>query len=191
MKSKTGFTLVEVLITVAVAIVAGTLLISIWVQNNGLYKAQTSKISTGVSLNDALTDITESIKNSATVASNYPAQPSVTTDTDTLVLALPSINANGYVIENVYDYVVITKDPQKPKLLRKFVYPNAQSTRPKEEKLLSNVLTNVIFNYYDDNGNPVSPTNAEKITFIIQTSEKAGNGQNVASSSGQASLRNN
>lgn len=187
-----GMSLVEVIIASAIAGVIGVLLVGFLVQNNGIYFNQTSKISQGTSLNDSSSKIDSVIKNASSVALNYPiSNPQYTSDTSTLVLALPSIDSQSTIIENTFDYAVIAKDAQKPNVLRKQIFPNPSSSRKSENTVLSTTLSQITFLYYDSTGHIVSPTLATKVAYSINQNQKASFGNQTSSFSGQVNLKNN
>ncbi len=189
---KNGFTLVELIVVMAISAVAGTLLITILVQSNGVFFQQNSKISQGVSVNDTIEEIRSATKQAASVASGYPtSSPQYVSNISTLVLGLPSFGSDGNAIENTYDYVVFTKDSQNPVILRKLVFPDIASFRKSENKVLITKLSLINFYYQDKNGTLVSPTSATQISFVINEIEKAGIANQQSSASAQVSLRNN
>lgn len=191
-KSNSGFTLLEILVGMAVGVVAGGLLVSILVQSNGVFLKQGVQVSEGLSLNQSISEINADIVQSSGVVSSYPVsgQPQYTTGANVLVLQVPSINSSGNVISNVYDYIVISADTQKKYLLREMVFPDAQSSRKSLNKILSTSLNYVIFYYFDSHSATVSPLLATKINYSIVLNEKVGLGTKVASSSSVANLRN-
>ena len=187
-----GFTFVEALIALAISGVLGVILVSIVVQSNGLFLTQTSKTSQGVNINDVNGKIVDAIRQSAYVATGYPvASPLYSSTSTTLVLAIPSIDINGDVIQSTYDYVVITQDATKENILKKYLFPDQLSSRNNENTVLSTQLSMVKFNYLDSNLATVAPTQAAMINYIINLSSSIGAKPTVSSSSGQVNLRNN
>lgn len=187
-----GFTLVESLIGITLASIVGVLLISTLTQNSNLFSNQNANINQGISLNQSSSQINDLVRSASSVATNNPiGSPLYTSGNEVLVLALPSINSSGDVIDNTYDYAVITKDTTNPKLLKEIIFPYALSTRKAKNQILSTKLSSLSFQYYNDSGATVAPNLATKINFVINQSEKAGNSDVGSSVSGQASLRNN
>lgn len=186
-----GFTLIEVLVAAATASVAGILLITVLVQNNGLVYDQSAKVSQSLNLNDAASNINDLVKNaSAIAATNLIGSPTYTTNSSTLVLSLPSLDASGNIISDTFDYAVITKDTN-PQVLKKIVFKSPSSTRRVENIVLAGKLDSVVFSYLDDNGNTVSPTAATKVNYTINLKQKIGVGNEQSSASGEINLRNN
>lgn len=187
MKGK-GFTLVEMVIAVAVAAIAGTLLIQLLIQSNGLFYQQTAKVNQGLKLNDTTLQIEADVKSAAAIAASYL---SFTTSSSTLVLKIPSLDASGNVIDQNYDFLVIYKDSTNPKILRRRIFPSAPpSLRGSLNQVLLTNLSDITFLYYDKNGAIVSPTAAAKINFTLNASTPIGLNNQQASASGEVSLRN-
>lgn len=189
MKSK-GFTLIEVLVAMGVSVIAGILILQIFVGNNNLFYDQTSRINQGSGLNNILATVTSDIKMSSAVASGYPpSSPTVLSGQNNLVLQIPSIDSSHSTIPNTYDYIVISPDPVNPNILRQQIYPDPQSSRNSANLVLAINLKQVSFNYLDDNNNTVSPTAGTKINItVILNSEHTS--LPPASASARVNLRN-
>jgi prepilin-type N-terminal cleavage/methylation domain-containing protein len=185
-----GFTLVEILIGVAAAGVIGSILVAFLTQNSRIYTHQNTKVNQGMELNTAFAEIEETIKSGGSVVSQYPAtgQATHTTGLNTLVISVPSINAQGAVLQNSYDYVVLYPDA---KILRKKVFPDAASSREQVDTVLSTKLSKLEFKYYDSAGQIISPVQSAKIGFIINVSDSIATETESSSASGQVNLRNN
>src|SRR5689334_13195951 len=95
-----GFTLVEILIVMAVSAITGSILIAILASSNGLFLQQNSKVTQGLSLNDTTDQITSSIRQASQVVASYPSnQPQYITSSAVLVLAMPSIDSSNNIID--------------------------------------------------------------------------------------------
>lgn len=189
--SSSGFGLVETLLVLTMFGVAGMLLMSVLVQNNNIASTQSVKVSQGLSLNDSISQVNSLIRSSAFIALGYPVDsPEYSSDQETLVLGLPSLDLNDQVIPNVYDYAVFTKDSSNPEHFKKMVFPNAISSRRSENTTLIYALSLIKFDYIDSAGSATSPNLAAKVKFIINVSEKAGVEEEESSRSGEVNLRN-
>lgn len=192
MKNSFGFGLLEVLVAITISAAAGVLLIKAFVENQGLYFDQSSKITQGFSINSAYTEISESIKKSSAVApANLIGSPQFTTDSDTLVLELPSIDGSGNVISQTFDYIVITREGQNLSFLKKKLFPNPLSQRNSEDKLLAMNVASFTLDYKDQSGSQVSPSNAHRVSFSFELSQKAGYANQQSGAAGEINLRNN
>lgn len=187
-----GFSLIELLILLTVASLAGIFLVSIFVQNNGLFIQQSIKVSNGLSANDAVSVISEDIRQASSVAAGYSlSNPVYTTSPNTLVLSFPSIDASGNTISNTFDYMVISADASTPNVLRERLFKDAQSFRKDVNRVLTNQLSLIRFYYLDSSGNIVTPSSATTVNFVINVSGSSGLKTETSSSSGQVNLRNN
>lgn len=186
-----AFTLLEVLILATVGALAGGLLVAILVNNSGVIYQQSSRVTQGLNINDALIKIRSLVKESAAVVSEYPegsSQPTFQTSQNVLVVKLNVLDGSGKIIPNVFDYAVFFKEEDR---LRFKMFADPQSGRGSEDAVLASKVTGIIFDYLDANSQIVSPpTMAEKVRATITLQEKAGysSESNVATS--EASLRN-
>jgi hypothetical protein len=188
-----GISLVELLIGVSVAGLVGVLLVSLLTQNSRIYTDQNAKINDGITINNSVAKIEETIKSAAAIANQYQHSggPLYTTGSSTLVLTQPSINTSGAVIENTYDYLVLSADTQNSKILRLILYPNAQSTREAQNQVLATNMSKLEFRYFNSLGESVSPILATRIGYILNVNQTIATQSQTSSTSGTVNLRNN
>lgn len=185
-----GFTLIETVVAACVALIAGTFLVAILVNHSGLFYKQNSLVNEGLSLNDAIREIENNVREAVSVAGGYPEQsPEYTTGAETLVLKLPALSTSG-VVEGVYDYAVIAKDPALPQVVRLSIFPDPQSTRNTSSLVLTNLLESVSFEFLDRSGNAVAPTEAASVGTTLTVLSKTGSIGSSRSSSAVTTLRN-
>lgn len=185
-----GFTLLESMMAAGVALVMGVFLVSILVNNTGLFYQESSIVNEGLSLNDVLDKVNSTAKEAISVAASYPSSsPTYFSSANVLILKLPALSING-VITDTYDYAVFYPDTNKPKVLRKKVFPDTSSTRKAEDLILTTILDSITFDYLDKNNNPVSMISASKIKTNLSVLSKTGSVGSKRSSSIITSLRN-
>lgn len=157
--------------------------------SGNLFLDQSVQVSQGLSSNQAKQEIGDLIRSSAGVVSQYPISGAAqySTGSQILVLRMPSVSQNGQIIESVYDYAVVSPES---KILRLQVFPDGSSLRKSENKVLSTSLKDLSFSYLDANNNPVSPTQAARITFTIDLLDKGGISENESNSSSTVNLKN-
>lgn len=183
-----GITLPEVLITIAIAVVVGGLLINIMFQNTGLFYQQTSRVNQGVGINDSLSKIRASIKEARSVAAQYvDGSTTYTSSASQLVLSLPSVDSSGNVLANTYDYVVYYLDQDK---LRFLLFPNVLSKRMLANQIISSSAESLLFQYFDSSGNQVSATSAVLVKVTLTLRQKAAYGFETNIATSEANLRN-
>lgn len=177
-----GLTLIEVLVAMGIAVVAGVLLLVIIVNSSGLFTRQSSEVSTGLNINDTLLQLRSTIKQATAVASSYTSgSTTYTSGAGQIVLKVASIDSSNNIIEGSYDFFVFLLDG---KTLRFKVFPDPASSRKTADQIFSTTVDNLIFKYFNSATPPleVTPANAAKvrITLVFQT--------NIATS--EANLRN-
>ena len=170
-RSRSGFTLPEVIIGMVVATLVGGLLILMMVQSAGLFYRESSKVSQGVGLNDSLSKIESSIrKSSGVLASSNSLQ---------LALKFPSIDGSGNIIADTYDteIFILFEGKLKIKLL-----PDPQSSRTALDTILTKNVEGLDFKYLDNLNQEVTATLAKKVIVTISLKEQIA--------SAEANLRN-
>lgn len=184
-----GFTLVELLIVMVLGIIISITLAAILINNSEIIYKQSSRVSQGLSLNDALTSIKNYIRQASSVAISYPETPpaTYTSSSSQLVLKLAAIDSNGDIIQNTFDYVIYLKDGDKLKLL---LIKDISSTRNALNSILAKNLDQLIFNYYDSTGTSVIPQDAKRVKVSVSLNQKAGSKYETNVATGEANLRN-
>lgn len=186
--NKNGFTLVEMIITIAITAVIGVALLVILVNSMGLQTAQSNRVMQGLGINDSLSDISNWVRRASTVAEGYPTSPyTYTTGESILVLKIPSIDASDNIIDDVYDYIIFLVEDAK---LKEKLFPNGLSTRKPIDKILTNNIASVVFSYQNATGQTVTPSSASVITATINLSQKSTYANETNSGTSTMRLRN-
>ncbi len=185
-----GFTLLEIVIVAGMAMIIGTVLAGILVNNTGVFYQQNSIVKSGLNVNDLLQTLSANISEASSIASGYPeATPVYISSANTLVLKFASLDANG-VISSTYDYVVIYKDPQDPNVLRMQTFANPLSTRRSGSQVLTTLLEGISYKYLDKSGLEVVPTASSSIQVTVEALLKQGSIGQKQTSSVIVNLRN-
>lgn len=192
MKNNKGFSLIEVLIVLSIAAVAGGLIFDFLASSGKLFIDQSAVINHGLSLNQSQQELSETIKSSSGIAAQYPAQGTAQyeSDSNTLVVELPGIDENGDAVNTFNDYAVIEADQSNPKILRKQVFKDDQSYRKNESKVLSINLKNINFSYLDSSNGQTVPEVAVRVGYVISLSSDTGDSDKESSGSGTVNLKN-
>ncbi len=168
-----GLTLIEILVAMGIASIAGVLLLVIIVNCAGLFSDQSSKVSVGVSVNDASSKIRTSINQASAISD----QSSV----NKLVLKVLSLDSVGNIIENTYDNFIFIVDQ---KYLHFKIVSNSLSSRKNVDSILAGNVENLNFKYFNSVNPPVEvvPESASKIRITLKVKT------NIATA--EANLRN-
>lgn len=185
-----GLTLVEVLVTTGIAVVAGILLVAIIVNSAGIYHKESSKLTEGLNINDALSKIRSTIKESSAVATSFTGDSVVYTSSATqLILKIASIDASGNIIASVFDYYVFFLDNNTLKLK---TFPDPSSSRKAQDQIFSTSVNSLLFQYLNLS-NPsaeVPPQTAGKVRITITLRQKSGADVEIKTATSEAILRN-
>ncbi len=185
-----GFTLLETVVASAVALIAGTFLVAILVSHNGVFYQQNSIVNEGLSSNDAMREIESNIRQGSSVAVGYPeGSPEIFSGAETLILKIPAQNG-AELIEDVYDFVVISKDPNQTKILKIELFPDPLSTRQPSSRVLTTLLESINFTYLDKNGSAVTPGASVSVSSNLTVLSKTGSIGTSRSTTSTTTLRN-
>lgn len=186
-----GLTLIEILVAMGIATIAGVLLLVIIVNSAGIFTKQMPKVSQGLNINDGLSIVRNSIKQAYGVASQYTnGSTTYTSGATQLILQLSSIDSTGNIIENTFDYFVFYLDQN---YFRFKAYPDIASIRKSEDRVLANLVESLNFQYLNSTNPPqeVIPTNAQKIRVSLKLNQKAGADYETSIATSEANIRNN
>ena len=192
-KSQLGLTLVEAIIATAITAVLGILLPIIIINSTNLFYKQTSKVEQGLGINDALSKVRETIKESNGIAASYPISgpPTYTSASSQVVLKVPAIDGSGNTVSNTFDYFVFFLDQDK---LRFKVFPDqiAPSARSAQDQILSLNVLSLKFHYFNSAIPPaeVAPTSATKVKITLSLKQKSGQDFETNIATSEANLRN-
>jgi len=182
-----GIGLIEVVLASSLAMVVGVLLISLMVNNTGVFYKETSKVGLGLSANDALSSIRSDIKLSLRVL------PSYTNDGNTyfsnssgIVLQLASVNSTG-VISDTFDHIVYFRASDK---IYYKLFPGEGSNRSSINQILTSFVDTLTFQYFDSNGLEVTPATASLVKVSLKLAQIAGGKSETRVATTEASLRN-
>lgn len=184
-----GLTLVELLITLGVAILVGGLLLTIMVNTLGLFYKESSTRTQGLSINDALSKIRSAIKESSTVATSFTSGATYTSSVTQLVLKITSLDLSGNLITNTFDYFVFFLDGSN---LRFKTFPDVLSSRKAQDQIFSTNVKNLQFKYLDLQNPPIEvlPSEALKVRTSLTLQQKSGADYETIIATSEASLRN-
>jgi type II secretory pathway pseudopilin PulG len=158
-----GLTLIEILVAMGIAVVAGVLILQIVVSSMGLSQNQSSQVEGGLNSNDALMEMRSIIKQASRIADS--------SDDDQLVLKVLSIDASGNIINDIYDDFEFFLDSST---LHFKIIPDAASNRKNTDRIFSTSVDNLRFKYYDSAIPPkeVSPVTATKVRVNLTIKQK-------------------
>lgn len=184
-----GLTLVELLVTLGVAVLVGALLLTIMVNTLGLFYKESSTRTQGLSINDALSKIRSSVKQSSIVATSFTSDATYTSSSTQLVLKITSVDLSDNLITNTFDYFVFFLDGSN---LRFKTFPDVLSSRKAQDQIFSTNVKNLQFRYLDLQNPPteILPGDALKVQTSLTLEQKSGADYETIIATSEASLRN-
>ena len=184
-----GLTLIELLISLGIVILIGVLLLTIMVNTLGLFYKESSTLTQGLSINDALSKIRSAVKQSSAVVPSFTSGVTYTSSTIQLILKVTSVDSSNNLIANTFDYFVFFLDEGK---LRFKTYPDVLSSRDFQDQIFSTNVKSLEFKYLDLQNPPseVVPDTASKVRVLLILQQKSGVDFETITATSEASLRN-
>ncbi len=175
MKSQKGFTLIEMVVVIAIIGALGMVIAEMYVWQNRLYNVQTSKYAAMNDVRAALDDIDNYVRSSSLVLGTYSTY---TTGTDTLILQIQSINSSNQLLPGTFDTIVYYKTGSE---LFREVFPDASSSRQAVQKQLAAHVVTLRFTY--DNADMAQVTEVDTEFAVTETNQTQNQTISVSSKS--------
>lgn len=183
MRSPTGFTLTETIITIAMTAVIMMALANLYLNFNSLYAYQQTFVATTNAARNGISALRSSVLPANQVlASRSFSGTTVTSGTNALVLTVPSVDAMGNIVSGAYDYIgfyLVGTD------LIQNTEANAASVRSTGIRRAATLVASIVFTY-----DTVDVTEASRVAADITTRLTTKNGPVETSLFGQFYLRN-
>lgn len=167
---KSGYTLVEALLAIAISVPVVLVLVSIFNATYKTYSIETARAQLALQDDGAVRRLDRLISQALSVSASHG---SYTTGGGTLVLQLPSVDVNQKIIPVTYDYVIYQVDPVNPTKLLEISQVDAASHRTAGSRAVVNHLSSITFRYYDSTGSQLGSNyaNAKRVGFSLTTSQ--------------------
>lgn len=178
-----GATIVEALVVLALFVLISVTLVSLYFQHGELYSMGQAQFESVASARAALNGISAyAVQARRVVASQTITGTLYTAGTSTLVLEIPSINENGDIIENTFDYAAFYTSSTA---LYRALAPSPPSARADGTKFLADNLTNLMFSYDNADFSQV-----KKVTVSVTSTTAIGRATEEHHESVELILRN-
>lgn len=178
-RNKSGFTLVEAIIVIAIFAALSIVLVSVLLSQHRLYRTQSAELNINDEARSSLDDIDAHIRLANKALANYSAY---TSGPQTLILEIPAINSLNQIVTGAYDHVVYYLSLTT---LNKVIIADAASSRVSQTVPLSVGVTAVNFNFNNQNFDLVS-----EISTSLSLLESAGLFNRTITVSSNSRLRN-
>jgi len=166
-KKNSGFTLLEIVIALAIFVIIALVIASAFVSHYRLFNfssVQSDLKSQSISILDRISRVAN--ESSAIAASHDFGSLTLTSTSTTIVFQLPAKDASGNIILSTYDYIAFNKSTTST-ILYEYVDAAAGSIRKTAGKTLSTIVANVIFRY--NSSVAANSTNAEALLTLVKT----------------------
>lgn len=153
-----GYTLQEVMVVIFVTGILGVLVVSIFISGNQFFQITRHDVDIQSEMSRVLNLLQRDIRGAESV-SEYPlGSPTYVSDSDTLVVRTPSLDANGDIITATYDYFIYSLSGGGPYTLTREVLASGAGRSSGTATLSANVIS-LTFTY-----NETPPTQASELT---------------------------
>lgn len=185
-KKTKGLSLLETVIYTFIGILIIIVISEIFVNQSNLGQKRTSQSDLEKSAGSGIENIKTAVQGARTVVLSRPfGNIAYTSDEDTLILEIPSVNGSGNIISGSYDYMVFFIDPLDSSLLKATTEPATGSARPGNTRIISSSVSTVEFRY-----NKVNTVDSTALDATIITSKTLGTGVLAAKAHAKVNLRN-
>jgi prepilin-type N-terminal cleavage/methylation domain-containing protein len=174
-----GFTLIELIIVIALVSAGSFVITSMFISQNRLYRSQNAELDVTSQVRFALDDIDNYVRQATRV---LPTYSTYTTSSVVLVLEIQSVNASDQLVPGTYDYIVYYLSSGD---LMRQTFADPASTRASSTKQVGSGISNLDFTYNNSDLNLVT-----EVSTSITASEVAGSQTRSFSNDTKAKLRN-
>lgn len=186
LKKTKGLSLLETVIYIFIGVLVIIVISEIFVNQSTLGQKRTSQSDLERSAGAGIETIKTAIQGASTVVpSRTFSGTAYTSDEDTLILEIPSVDGSGNLVSGSYDYMVFFLDPSDSALLKATTDSAAGSARPENTRIISSFVSSVEFRY-----NKVSAADSTAIDATITTAKTLGTESFSAKSHAKVNLRN-
>jgi len=193
-KRKTGFSLLELVISIAILGIISVSLSIVFTRGYSVFKIEKSRNLMQEESRTAIDIVDSWIRKTYSVLSSYTALDLTvyTTDAQVLILKIQSIDADSALISGTYDYLIFKINPSNSARLEKITYADAASTRTSGTLTIALHLNSLAFTYYDSTGIQLAADyeNSVLIKTLISSQEVAGGTTNTSQLSSETKIRN-
>lgn len=162
-----GFSLAEMLIAITLVLLLLGALVGLYQGYGTLFAKQQSLFTLGYSANTAMTEMGQAVLEANQIlASRTISGTTYSTDSDTLVLELPSVDASGMALADDVDHIVFYISGSS---FYRLSEPDASSARQAGTKQLSDTLSTLALSY-----DMSDVTQSSKVTIDITLDTQSG-----------------
>ena len=186
--NKKGITLPEYLIAFSIIGIISVMVAGIYFAHFRLFSNQNTAIDVSTQNKLGLTEITNQVRQSQSVAASCGACGADNSNATLLILQLWPIDNNGDPLDpgtTNYDYIVYKRNPTTTTNLIRITYPSGISSRKSATHVVATNISALAFTYNDP-----TPANATQVTIAITTTATVNGKTQTVTDMTKADLRN-
>jgi len=155
-QNRPGLTFIELLISIAVIGVVVVVIVAVLASQNSSFREEAIRNRLTTDETQTLNDIQYNLISGSQIEASYTYDSTVyTTDSDTIVIAMPTIDATGGLVANSSDMYIVTRETGTTDI-HVLLIPDASSGRQAQNKIAIQNATDFIIRY--DNEDPTLST---------------------------------
>lgn len=193
-KNKQGFSLLELIITMAIFSLISLVLVVIFIQTYETFYIQENQTQLQVETRYSLDTINNWVKKASSVISSYtpPGETAYETSDSVIILQVAAIDEDQNIIADTYDYLIFQADPSNPSELQQIIYADESSDRTTGTRTIAHYLNSLSFSYFDSSNNQLIENfeNSVFVTIELNSEEVVRGKTNKANFKTQTKLRN-
>jgi len=161
-----GISLMEIIATIGVMAMVLLMVNEIFVSGYETFVRQSARVDNEVGALLSARAINDATRGATTVLASQTINGTLyTSDTDTLVLQVPAIDASDAILDGLYDLIAIYRDGTDPTLVKTDIEPATGSVRLSGQKTITANNESLTFRY-----NAADPADATRIqTYIVNS----------------------
>ncbi|HEX5430102.1 MAG TPA: prepilin-type N-terminal cleavage/methylation domain-containing protein [Patescibacteria group bacterium] len=179
-RGQSAFTLIEVIITIALTVMIVAVIANMFLTQSRLYRSQNAKLDTSASVRAGLDSIDDDVRAADQVLASYST---FTASSQTLILQIQSVDSTQALVADTYDYVVYTLSGTD---LTRQIFPDAASVRIATTRTVARHVSDLSFVL-----NSADYADVTEVATSLTSSESTGNQTVAFTSDSNSKLRNN
>lgn len=167
-KHRSGLTLIELMVGISLVVVSIAILSGVFRNAYRTYAFETGRGQVQLTNWTAGERIIRQGGIALSVIDNINGY---TTNNQTLILRLASVDSSQIIIPTAYDYAIYRRDPLQSTKLQEIIIADAVSSRQSRIRTLIGGVGNLNFSFYDATGNQLTTNyqNSKRITILLTT----------------------
>ncbi|PIS41569.1 MAG: hypothetical protein COT25_02365 [Candidatus Kerfeldbacteria bacterium CG08_land_8_20_14_0_20_42_7] len=175
-QNRKGLTLVELLVSIGIIAIVMVIMVTILASQNSSFQEESIRNKLATDQTQALNDIQYNLISGSEIQASYTDNGiTYTTDENTVVIAMPTIDAIGDPVANQSDMYIIDK-PTASSLMHILLITDPQSGRLAQDKTAITNVSDLVIRYDNED-----PTVSKTFSITLEVSQVTGKSRVIKS----------